>query len=274
MNRLVAAAFSLAVSALLLAACGNPHPTATAVTPSPASSPPSATSASPSRSVSATGAAEANARTVADAFASGSASQMSSAASAVSGPVMETWVRTQVLMDEAYSAEGEGDQAASVTEIPGGYQLCLSGTCVSATEFHSDASGRITDFFTDGGLVSHRLAVGADSTGSGLEISDVASIASLSDGILLVAFEVHDITWTTTAPGSGLPFIPRYVTSDGSPFEYDPSHSVMPSSLQPGQSVAVLVVFDTVKNTGQFSLTENGPGNTIVSTTLHPLSTV
>jgi hypothetical protein len=30
--------------------------------------------------------------------------------------------------------------------------------------------------------------------------------------------------------------------------------------------------FDTDKIAGQFSLTENGPGNTIVSTTLHGIS--
>jgi hypothetical protein len=210
--------------------------------------------------------------TLADDWASESASQMSSAASVVSGPVMETWVRTEVLEDQAAAAAGEGDQHASVSQIPGGDELCFSGNCVSATQFHSDASGRITDFFVNGGLVSHRLTVGASITASGLEISDVSSLADLNQGILVVVFEAHDITWIDDTPDSGLPFVPEYVTSGGSPFQYDSQNSFLPPSIRPGQSVAVIVAFDTTDNTGQFSLTDNGTGNTILSTTLHPIS--
>jgi hypothetical protein len=203
------------------------------------------------------------------ALASGSSSEMSSAASSVSGPVMDVYVHREALDDQAYAAAGQGAQALPVNQIPGGYQICQSGTCASYTEFHSDASGRITDLFADGGLVSHRLAVGTDSTGSGLEISDVSSLASITTGIMYVTFEARDISWNPV--NTGPPFIPVFVASCGSRFEYDVSQSVMPSSLRPGQSAAVIIGFDTDKITGQFSLTENGPGNTIVGTTLRTI---
>lgn len=149
--------------------------------------------------------------------------------------------------------------------------MCGSNTCESFTRFRPDASGRITNFFTNGTMVSKRLALGADSSGAGLEISDVSSLASITaGGLVCVTFEARDISWhpVNTSP----PFIPVFVASDGSRFQYDVSQSAVPSSLQPGQSAAVSIGFDTDMIAGQFSLTENTQlGQVIVSTTLrHP----
>ena len=120
-------------------------------------------------------------------------------------------------------------------------------------------------------MVSKRLALGAGNTSSGLEISDVSSLPSVTvGGIMYVAFEARDISWHPV--NDNPPFIPVFVASDGSRFEYDFTDSIVPSSLAPGQSVAVVIGFATDKIAGQFSLTENGPGNTIVSTTLHGIS--
>jgi hypothetical protein len=101
------------------------------------------------------------------------------------------------------------------------------------------------------------------------EIADVCALTSISTGTLNVTFEARDISWNpvNTSP----PFIPVFIASDGSRFEWDVSKSIYPSSLQPGQSAAVSIGFDTTQMTGQFILTENGPGNTIVSTTLHTI---
>jgi hypothetical protein len=182
---------------------------------------------------------------------------------------MDAYVRNQELQDDSYAAVGQGVQAATVNQIHDGYRLCLGGQCVSFTKFRSDTSGRITDFSANGRLVSHRMAVGTDRTSSGLEISDVSSLASATDKIMFLTFEARDISWHPV--NTGPPFIAVFVASDGSRFEWDVSQSVYPSSLQPGQSAAVTIVFDTDKITGQFILTENGPGNTIVSTTLRKI---
>jgi hypothetical protein len=258
---------ALAIVALL-AGCGSAGTVAQSPTAVMSSRPATAAAA---RSSAPASVAAANAKLIADALASNSASVISALASSVSGAMMGAYIRHEALQAEAYAAEGQPFSAEPVYQIPGGYKICSpSTTCESFTSFRSDASGRITDLYANGGMVSKRLAVGADSTGSGLEISDVSSLTSFSNGVTYVTFRARDISWhpVNTDP----PFIPVFVASDGSRFEYDVAQSAMPSSLQPGQSAAVSIGFDTDKIAGQFSLTENGPGNTIVSTTLHGIS--
>lgn len=235
---------------------------------SPAATVPSSASQSPAplRTVAVPAStAAAHAKVLAYALAGTSASVMLKALSSVSGPVMDAYVRHEALVDEAYAEAGQ-DQPESASKIPDGYQLCYSGTCQSLTGFRSDASGRITDFFSEGAL-----AVGAGSTGSGLEISDVSLLAAPAAGIMFVTFEAHDMSWTPV--NTDPPFLPVFVASDGSRFQYEVQDSLMPSSLQPGQSAAVDIAFDTADTSGQFSLTENDslPGNTIVGTTLHAI---
>lgn len=258
---------ALAIVALL-AGCGSAGTVTQSPTAVTSSRPATAAAA---RSSAPASVAAANARLIADALASNSASAISSLGSSVSGAVMDVYIRHEALLGEAYAAEGQPISAEPVYQIPGGYKTCSSSTtCESFTGFRSDSSGRITDLFSNGGMVSERMAVGADGTGSGLEISDVSSLAALAAGIVFVTFDARDISWhpVNISP----PFIPVFVASDGSRFEYDVAYSAMPSSLQPGQSAAVSIGFNTDKSAGQFSLTENGPGNTIVSTTLHGIS--
>lgn len=255
----------LIVSVLLLAACSSSRPPDAVGHSSTA--PTSAVSTSSRPSPAASIAAMMNARMIVNGLATGSSSEVSSLGGAVSGPVMDAYIRIQALEDEAYAAEGQALPSGSVNKIPGGYDLCWpSNPCLSFTGFRSSAAGRITDFRVDRKLVSGRVAMGGESTGSGLEISDVSSLVDTT-GTLDVTFMARDISWNpvNTSP----PFIPVFVASDGSRFTYDFQQSLIPSSLQPGQSAAVEVVFDTDKLTGQFSLTENGPGNVIVSAMLH-----
>jgi hypothetical protein len=216
-----------------------------------------------------------NAKLITDAIASGSASMMSSVGSSAAGPVMEAYIQFQALQDEASAAQGFSNQSDSVTQIPGGYQLCepegSSNLCTSFTGFRSDTSGRITDFQSDGQLISSRIAAGSDSAGSGLAISNVTSFLFGGTGTLYVTFDARDLSWhpVNTDP----PFISLFITSSGSRFSYDVSQSTIPTSLEPGQSAAVILVFHANVNTGQLSLTENdsAPDNLIVSTTLHKI---
>lgn len=157
-----------------------------------------------------------------------------------------------------------------MTQISGGFQSCWSATrCQSYTGFRSDASGRITDFLVDGQSVSSRLAVGADSTGSGLAIISVSAYLSTETGTVVISFRVQNVGQQTV--GSVSPaFLPIFVTPDGSLFNYENSDSALPGPLQPGESVAVIAVFDTRDITGQYSLrTNNQVEQIFVSTGLH-----
>ena len=215
----------------------------------PISSPPSSSSAS---------VAEANAKLIAYALASESASEVSSTGSSVAGPVMPHYIRMQALWDTAYAAAGDSAQPGSVTQIPGGFQSCWPGAtgCQSYTGFRSDGSGRITDFLVNGESVSSRLSIGADSTGSGLEISSVSAYLSTQTGTVVISFQVRNAGQQTV--GSANPaFLPVFVTSGGSVFNYENSDSVLPGPLPPGESAAVIAVFETRDITGQFSLRSN-----------------
>lgn len=178
----------------------------------------------------------------------------------------------EALLNGAYAAAGQPVQSGSVTEIPKGFQTCWSGaSCQSFTGFRWDASGRITDFLVDGQPISGRLALGADSTGSGLDISSVSGYLSTETGSVIVVCSVHNVGQQTI--GNVNPaFLPVFVTGDGSLFNYNISDSVLPGPLQPGESVAVIAVFNTRAITGQFSLrTNNQTEQVLVRTTLRKL---
>ena len=183
---------------------------------------------------------------------------------------MPYYIRTQALLDEAYAAAGQSAQPGSVTQIPRGFQSCWPQTpCESYTGFRSDASGRITDFLVDGQSVSSRLTIGADSTGSGLAVSSVTAYLTTQTGSVAVVFKVRNVGQQTVGDASPA-FLPVFVTSDGSQFNYDTSYSVLPGPLQPGASVAVIAVFNTRMITGQFSVrTNNQTEQVLVATTLH-----
>jgi hypothetical protein len=263
----------LAALCVIIAGCGSakpvPHsapsqsPSHPVVTHTPVV--PTSSSSSSSASI-----AAANAKLIVYALASESASEVSSVGSSVAGQVMPYYIRMQALWDTAYAAAGDSAQAGSVTQIPEGFQACWSGAtgCQTYTGFRSDTSGRITDFLVNSQSVSSRLAIGGDSTGSGLAISSVSAYLSAQTGTVVISFRVHNVGRQTV--GSVNPaFLPVFVTSDGSLFNYDNSDSVLPGPLQPGESVAVISVFDTRIITGKFSLrTNNQVDQILVSTTL------
>jgi len=124
----------------------------------------------------------------------------------------------------------------------------------------------------DGQLISGRLAVGTDSTSSGLVLSSVYSYLSTYDHRVYVTFKVRNIgsrTLGTVNPA----FLPVLVTPDGTQFSADIAHSLLPNPVLPGESVVVSAAFDTQTITGRFSLRGNGQGNgqALVTSEIHKL---
>jgi hypothetical protein len=183
--------------------------------------------------------------------------------SVVAGPVMQSYIRQQALIVEAAAEAGSPGATSTVRAgVHGGYQLCSTDSsghtsCDSFTGFRTDAAGRITDLAVDGQLISARLAVGADSTGSQLAISSVGSYRSVALGSkVIVSFKVRNIS--SHPVGNGTPaFLAVFDTSDGSQFNEDDNYSTLPGTLQPGESVAAYAAFDTEAITGRFSLRTN-----------------
>lgn len=243
---------ALAVLALVTG-CGS---AGTAMrSPTPAAH--TAGAASPAQNASSSATGHADAQLFAYGMASDSEASISALLSSVAGPVMHSYIRLQALEAAAYAAEGQAGQPGTVTRILGGFQICF-GTqgCQSFTGFRSDATGHITDLAVDGQLISGRLAVGSDRTGSGLAISSVAAYLPTSTGMVTVVFEVRNIGHSVVGQVNPA-FLPVLVTSDGHQSSYDSANSLIPGPLQPAESVAVVAVFDTRTITGQFSLRTN-----------------
>jgi hypothetical protein len=196
---------------------------------------------------------------------------MLSARHSVAGPVMTHYIRMQALQAEAAAASGQPEDVGSVTAISGGYQTCYpqGQGCQSFTAFSSDATGRITGMSVDGQPVAARLAVGPPDSGHGLVLTDVASYLGTQTGQVGVIFRVRNISNQDIRTGSP-PFLPVFVTSPGgAQLNYDDSASVIPGPLRPGESAAVVAVFDTRVFTGTISLrTNNGFEAILVSSRL------
>jgi len=192
-----------------------------------------------------------------------------SLASSVAGVEMSRYVR-QVLKSKAYAASGTPGPSASVTQIPGGFQLCWPGVaCQAVTGFRSNASGRITDFLVNDQPVSSRFAIGADGAASGLAISSVSAYLSNLSGITGVIFSVRNVSDGMIGDASPA-FLPVFVTPDGTLFNCDLTKSILPGPLQPGESDPAIAIFDTSATTGRFSLRANTQlEQVLVSTTLH-----
>lgn len=257
----------LAAMAALLAAAGcgpsSPAPQATVTVTAPAAASGTAAPTQPSS------AAHANARLLTSALASGSSASLLSARKLVAGPVMTYYIRLQALDAEAADASGQPEAAGSVSAIGGGgYQICYpqGQGCQPFTAFQADSAGRITGMDVDGQPVAARLATGPSDSRNGIAITDVASYLFTRLGQVGVIFRVRNISnYEITAFNP--PFLPVFVTSPGgTQLNYDDSASTIPGPLQPGESAAVVAVFDTRTITGTFSLrTNNQLETTLVS---------
>lgn len=263
---------AVAVAIAALAGCGS---SAT----SHSSAPPTASAqttraASPSAS-SVTVVANINERRLAYWLAEASPNPVS-LASAISGPVMLAYARFEALLDEASAASGSPNTAETVSTIPGGYQDCGTNsnggtTCNSLTGFHTNASGRITDFAVNGHPISPRLAAGASATRSQLAISDVIAYRLVSIGEVVITYKARNIT--SHVVGNGNPaFLAVFDPSGGGQFQEDDFNSTTPGNLQPGETAIEYAAFGTHTLTGQFSLrTNDGYMSVLASTTLHAL---
>jgi hypothetical protein len=259
---------AVAAAALALAACGA------ATAQHPAASHPATHTAAPfppSAQAKAGAAAKANDR----AFAYGEAASVIDAGTlrgTVAGPVMVPYVRFQAAATQAAAASGSPIPAQSVTPVPGGYNLCgddgNGGTsCVAYTAFQHNAAGRITGVSVGGQPVAGRIATGPDNTGSTLAITNVEAYRVVSSGQVDVTFTVKNIS--SAALTGSPPFLAIFNPTGGGQFNEDDNSSILPGSLQPGESAAAVAVFDTHAITGTFSLrTNDGYESVLTSTTL------
>jgi hypothetical protein len=121
----------------------------------------------------------------------------------------------------------------------------------------------------DGQPISPPAGMGAPAHGSGLVLTDVGSYLGTSTEHVGVIFRVGNVSNHDITTGSP-PFLPVFVTSPGgAQLNYDDSASVIPCPLQPGESAAVVAVFDTRIFTGTISLrTNNGFEAILVSSRL------
>jgi hypothetical protein len=250
-----AAAVGLAVM-LFTAGCGTHSPSSQA-SPSGASTSPANRSPSAIRTASVAERAITRSRLIAQAVADQSSAKMLSLLSYAAGPVMPSYLRMEALWDEVNAGTGTPSQSGSLTGVAGGFQVCYAqqGGCQSLTDFHSDSTGRITDFAVDGELISPRLAVGGTYSGSALTFSSVYSYLETAYGETAVVFEAKNTSGHALGSAKQPPFLPVFVTPGGTQVPYDTGRStVTDGSFPPGAVTAAVLVFDTTALTGQFIL--------------------
>lgn len=226
--------------------------------------------ARPAASSAASSQAHANARLLVDALASGTSASMQSARKLVAGPVMIHYIRFQVVDAEAAEESGQPGVPGSVSLTGGRYQICYSRGqgCQSFTAVRADAAGRITGMDVDGQPIAARLATGPSDSGNGLVLTDVNSYLFTSTGQVGVAFQVRNVS---NHGVSTVGFQQVFVTSPGhARLSPDLSSSSVNSSqpLRPGESAAVVAVFDTRTFTGTLILQSNGGYQVLVSSRL------
>jgi hypothetical protein len=213
----------------------------------------------------------ANARLLVDALASGNSASMLPARKLVAGPVMTRYIRFQVIEAEAAEESGQPESPGSVTATgAGSYQQCTppGQGCQTFSAFLADSAGRITGMDVDGQPVAARLAAGPSDRGNGLVLTDVASYLGTSTGKVGVAFRVRNVSNQGVSTAG---FLLVFVTSPGDArLSPDLSSSSINSTrpLRPGESAAVVAVFDTRIFTGTFILQSNGGYQVLVSSRL------
>jgi hypothetical protein len=270
MRQAIAGIAAVLAGAAVIAGCGG-----TAVhhaAPTPAHSTAATAPAPTATHAPASASASANAQLFAYGLASDTVASVSSLRSSVAGPVMSHYLTYQSIRSEAAAAAGQPYPPGTVTRIPGGFQICADsssgGVCQSLTGFRSDATGRITDLAVDGQLISARLAIGPNTSGSGLTLTGVTSYLNTTTGVVFIACTVRNISGQTVGSFSP-PFLPVFVIPDGTQLNYDTTYSVLPGPLRPGESSPVIVEFDTRVITGHFSLRANDQtGQILVASTL------
>src|SRR5579862_5499285 len=117
----------------------------------------------------------------------------------VAGPLMRAYTRDQHAQGAAWSAAGQPDATASITQIADGYKMCStsngSTSCERFTHFTADSSGRITGMSVDGEPVAGRIATAPAATSDGLTISDVTAYRLTRQNIVFVAFRLTDTSY-------------------------------------------------------------------------------
>lgn len=188
--------------------------------------------------------------------------------SAVGGATMRGYVSFQATMAAAQSAAGEPPSPASVTAIPGGYQLADTGnsgiTVHTFTAFQHDAIGRVTDLQVDGQAIAPRLAVGPDNTGH-LKITGVVAYTPATFNELTIAFKVKNVG----GPLANGDFLINFSPTGAGQLEADWQNSPTVPILHPGESASLYAVFGTRTPTGTLTLRSNDQiGTVYASSTL------
>lgn len=258
-------AFSAAVVAGVLAAtlagCSSAdHSAKPAVTVTVTTRAPSSPSAPPSRTQ-----ATVNEREFADALAASTATIPSQIGA---GPVMRAYLSFEQAFSAAAAATGNPGSAATVSSIPGGYQLCYSNGsgCQDFTAFTTNNAGAITGVSVNGQPVAGRIATGADSAMQGLVVSDaIAYRLTGAQNMIAVTFKVHDVSYR---PINNDPAVLGTFDTPAGQLSVDVANSALPASLSPGETVYGYATFDTTQVTGTFRLRSNDGYDLLLASTV------
>lgn len=266
-------ALPIIIAAAILADCASSHPAAAG--PSPKASEPSgpASTAGPHSSSVAIVSPSIEAaieRRFAYWLAASAPQYSPQVARLISGPFMRAWSLTWALTADADAANGNPDEANSVTRVKGGYRLCgqdSSGSrfCNTFTGFQFNSAGRITGFLANG---EHPRGISAapPSAGTQLALSKVVAAYYLANGVVVVDFQVRNIT--THVVGSVNPaFLAVLDVAGGGQYTENDSSSSLPGPLQPGESAVAYAAFATHATTGEFSLRSNDQIMTVLAST-------
>jgi hypothetical protein len=260
-----------ALAALAAAGCsstGAQHPAAAQSSPAKTATTPVATQQPAAATSANTAVANANERRFVT-WLTGTLTNLGNISSTVSGPVMLAYIQIENLNAVAAAAYGNPVPAETVTTIPGGYKGCAtvngSKYCDTFTGWLTDASGRITDLNVDGQLLVSAIATCGAATGSQLAITDaVAYRPSAASKIVQLDYKVRNISGHVFGNGSPA-WLDILDPTGGAQLREDDTSSILPSSLQPGESAVEALVFDTPTPTGILTLRTNDQHQSVIA---------
>jgi hypothetical protein len=260
-----------ALAALAAAGCsstGAQHPAAAQSSPAKAAITPGATQQPAAETSANTAVANANERRFVN-WLTGTLTNPGNISSTVSGPVMLAYIQIENMNAVAAAAYGHPVPPETVTTIPGGYKGCAivngSTYCDTFTDWLTDASGRITDLNVDGQLVMSAIATCSGAAGNQLAITDaVAYRPSAASNIVEVDYKVRNISGHVFGNGSPA-WLDILNPSGGNQLREDDTSSILPRSLQPGESAVEALVFDTPTPTGTLTLRTNDQQQSVIA---------
>jgi hypothetical protein len=262
----------LAVLAVLAAAgcssSGAQHPAKAQSSPAKAATTPGATQQAAAATSASTAVANANKLRFVT-WLTGTLTNPGNISSTVSGPVMLAYIQIENLQGLAAAAVGHPVPRETVSTIPGGYKGCVhvnGGTyCDTFTGWLTDASGRITDLNVDGQLVVSAIATCSPAVGNQLAITDVVAYRpTATSANMELDYKVRNISGRVFGNGSPA-WLDILVPTGQIQLREDDTESILPRSLQPGESAVEALVFDSSTPTGRLTLRTNNQQQSVIA---------